>query len=399
MRTKICLWLLGGTFLVFLVQHERPLPVSALEPANRIKVGGGAGTLPPGKFSQARVKRGMRDGRPAPDLSEPIRNTVTAGREEAAATEGLEQSASAIVDADLPAALNALLAATPDAPGAELRRILLRRWAVGDPLSAAAWASTLPNEPLRRESIVQVATVWADADLATALEWARKLPEDVSKQSALLGIGYESARSEPITALEIARELPPGPNRDDLMMHAASQWAAASPVKALEWAGRIPDLGLKEQVLARIATTWAEQEPREAAYLAAYSLATGGHQDRAVTAIVQRWAQQSPDAAAIWVEQFPPIPMREAVVQNLIAILANDKRTYAADWLHSLPSGALRDSGISAYASALAVSAPEEAAAWITLISNRTQQAQTHETLLRLWPSAPVQPEVIGNRP
>ena len=399
MRTKICLGLLGVAFLLFLFQQERPIPVSALEPANKGRGVSARGVSLPDQHPHRRVNAVMHTDPSALDLSESLRNTDATGWDESGALEALEQSATAIADADLPTAVNALLAATPDDLNAELRGLLLRRWAARDPAAAAAWASALPIEPLRQESIVQVATVWADADLATALKWARQLPEDDARQSALWVIGYESARSAPLTALEIALDFQPGPNRDELIQHAASQWAEVAPVEASEWAGRITDVGLREQILARIATAWAEHDPRAAANLAALSLATGDHQDRAVTAVVQRWAQQSPDAATLWVEQFPPIPMREAVVQNLIAILAHDNQTNAANWLNRLPGGALRDSGIGAYVSGLAVSDPDEATAWLTLISNRTQRVQLRETLSRLWPNKPVEPEVIGDRP
>ncbi len=80
----------------------------------------------------------------------------------------------------------------------------------------------------------------------------------------------------------------------------------------------------------------------------------GIEQDRAAVAIVQRWAQNSPGAAAAWVSQFADGPLRDAAAQNLLVVWTAKDAEAAGKWLHELPNGPLRDIGLAAYAQALA---------------------------------------------
>ena len=103
-----------------------------------------------------------------------------------------------------------------------------------------------------------------------------------------------------------------------------------------------------------MAVASAEQDGAAAATLAANALGAGDEQDRAAVSIVQRWAQNSPQAAASWVAQFPDIPARDAAVENLLALWTAQDAEAAGNWLRELPAGPLRDVGITAYAQALA---------------------------------------------
>ena len=90
------------------------------------------------------------------------------------------------------------------------------------------------------------------------------------------------------------------------------------------------------------------------AYIAVNGLVAGEEQDRTAVSIVQRWVQNSPQAAASWVSQFPDIPLREAAVQNLLALWTAQDAEAAGNWLRELPAGPLRNLGITAYDQALA---------------------------------------------
>jgi len=386
MRTKFYFGLIGLLALVLVVQHRQRASWRATEAANRPSASSNSS-----EAMETRRYRVAADT--AADLGEaaiPLIHQTLAGlgmeHVEGEPSEALDELVGTITDAQMPVVLNELLAASAVEAGADLRRLLLRRWAERNPVAAAAWADQLPEGALRREAIQHVAIVWANAELTGALQWVQQMSNGETKQTALLNIGYEAARTTPFEALQVAVELPSSRPRDELLAHAASQWAATAPAAAAEWAGRIPDAGLREQILARIAMAWAELDPTAAAGLVTTALAAGGVQDRAVTAVVQRWAQQSPEAAANWVEQFPEIPLRETVVQNLIATWGNETPASPAVWLRRLPGGPLRDASIAAYVSVLAVSAREEAPTWIDLISDEARRTQSREVLTRLWP-------------
>jgi len=268
-------------------------------------------------------------------------------------SQALERVVESIPDADLPAVLDSLANdVIPEA--AELRQLLVRRWAERDAPAVAAWTSQMPESAARRAALEQVAIAWANTDLAAAAGWVRALPEGDSKQAATQAVAYEAARTEPAAALELASALPPTRERDDLLVHAVSQWAAADPAAAVAWALGIPELPARERVLAAAAIARAEQDGASAATLAAQALRAGDEQDRTVVAIVQRWAQNSPLAAASWVSEFPDLPSRDTAVQSLLAVWTARDADVANHWLQGLSAGSLRDVGMAAYAEAIA---------------------------------------------
>jgi hypothetical protein len=207
---------------------------------------------------------------------------------------------------------------------------------------------------VRRAALEQVAIAWANTDLPAAAGWVHALPEGDSKQAATLDLAYEAARTEPVAALELASTLPPTRERDDLLVHAVSQWSGTDSTTAAAWAMKVLDPSLRQRLVAAVAVASAEQDGAVAATLAASALGAGDEQDRTAVSIVQRWAQNSPQAAASWVSQFPDVPARDAAVQNLLALWTAQDAEAAGNWLRELPAGPLRDVGNTAYAQALA---------------------------------------------
>ena len=278
--------------------------------------------------------------------------TIEAETDSDRRSEALDRAVESVSDADLPATLDALvLDASPGA--AELRQLLVRRWAESDAPAAAAWTSQLPEGSLRRAALEQVAIAWANTALPAAAAWVQALPESDSKQAATLGLAYEASRTDPVAALELASILPATRERDDLLVHAVSQWPGTDSANAAAWAMNVSDPGLRQRLVAAVAVASAEQDGAVAASLAVNGLVAGDEQDRTAVSIVQRWAQNSPQAAAAWVAQFPDIPSRDAAVQNLLALWIAQDVEAAGNWLRELPAGSLRDAGTIAYAQAL----------------------------------------------
>ena len=268
-------------------------------------------------------------------------------------SEALERAVEFVSDAQLPALLDSLaLDANPAA--AEMSLLRVRRWAENDPAAAAAWTSQMPENPVRRAALEQVAIAWASTDIAAATSWAQSLPESESKHAAIIALAYEAARTGPVPALELASTLSPTSSRDDLLVHAVSQWAGTDFATASTWATQVADPNLRERLVAAVAIASAELDGAAAATLAANALGIGDEQNRATVSIVQRWAQASPQAAASWVSQFPDIPSRASSVENLLALWTAQDAEAAGNWLRQLPAGALRDFGSAAYAQALA---------------------------------------------
>jgi hypothetical protein len=340
MRSFVCGGLLALLGLVLIIQHQPPniasfqtqspkLPASVDLDGNH-RTAPERTVLPPNEASSE--SHGL-------DLAREL--------DQADDSDILFQLTSTLTESGLKVLLNSLAPASNDETDIELGRLLLRRWAEINPASAAAWAGSLPEGPFRFEVMGHVAIVWANTDLAGALHWVRQLPEGESRNSACLNLGYEAARTEPLISLELALQLP-ARTRDELLAHAAGEWASRDPLAAAEWASRISETGLRGRILCSVATGWADLDPRAAATWAVMVLPAGELQDRGVTAIVQRWVQQSPKSAGEWVQQFPPSPLRGVALQSLISIWANADPISAAQWLAALPVGQFKVQGMEA---------------------------------------------------
>jgi hypothetical protein len=265
----------------------------------------------------------------------------------------LERAVNSIAAADFPAVLDSFL---PDnrPVAVEWRQLLVRRWAEGDAPAAGAWAASLPAGPASSTALAQVALAWADADLAGAGNWLQTLSAGEGRQSATLALAGEAARTEPATALALAAVLPPSPERDDLLIYAVSQWAGVDPAAAAAWTQSTSDAALRERLIGAVAVASAKQDGNTAANLAVQSLPGGAEQDRAIVAIVQRWAQTAPQTAAGWVAQFPETPVRASAMQNLIALWTAQDSVAAGSWLLQLPGSSSRSAGFATYSAALA---------------------------------------------
>jgi hypothetical protein len=260
----------------------------------------------------------------------------------------LERAARSIPSADLPGVLN-LLMNNPSSDATDLRSRLVERWAAENAPAAAAWAAQLPEDALSRQPLVQIAVVWANTDLAGASSWASALADGAGKQAVLLSLSNEAARTDPLAALGLVSELPPSAERDDSLVHALSQWAGTDAAAAIGWAEKVPDLNLRQRLLGAAAMAAASQDGPVAAKLVTSDLLQGAEQDRAMVAVVQRWAQRSPGAAAAWLTQFPDSQPRDAAVQHLVSVWAVRDPEATQAWVRQLPEGSLRNTASAAY--------------------------------------------------
>ena len=94
----------------------------------------------------------------------------------------------------------------------------------------------------------------------------------------------------------------------------------------------------------------AYQDGPMAASVVTSGLLQGAEQDRAIVAVVQRWAQRSPGAAAAWLTQFPDSQTRSTALQHLVSIWALEDGQAVQAWLRQLPEGSFRNSASAAYA-------------------------------------------------
>jgi hypothetical protein len=215
----------------------------------------------------------------------------------------------------------------------DLSQRLIHRWAQSDAPSASAYVQQLSAGQMRQSALSGVAIEWANTNLNDAVVWARQLPDLTEQNAVLLTIANEAVRVDPVESLRLAANLPRDNQRDELIRHAAMEWASKDAEQAVSWARQIGDVQLRSQVLMSVATTWSETDPVSAATLAATEIPEGRDQSDAVIGIIERWAQQQPEVAAAWVEQFPAGALRTAAVENLIVQWSLLDATKAKQWL------------------------------------------------------------------
>jgi hypothetical protein len=259
----------------------------------------------------------------------------------AAAAAGMGQDRFAAVQADN----------TDVLPG-ELLGLLAADWAGQDPEPALAWASGAADVALRDEILVSLSIGWATRAGPEAVAWSQSLKDEGLRERVQLAIGSELARADPAQALALVDGLPASAEKDELLKRVVGQMTASAPPAVVSWAQEIKDEGVRAECLALVATVWANQEPGQAALLTASSIPAGGTQERAVVAVVQRWAQQDPEAAGNWVAAFPQGTLQDIALENLVINWAHSDRQAASDWIGTLDAPALRALGGAALARA-----------------------------------------------
>ena len=297
-------------------------------------------------------------------------------------TATLDDLADSVPVAELASAVGELNGAAVDSPGAMLRERLLARWSHLAPEDAATWAVGLADPAERSEALLLVAVEWAESDSMGAAAWASSLSKENGRDDLRLAIAREAIREEPLRAMELAAELPTGRSRDELLWEAVGNWALRDPRAAAAWAGVIPVEAERARALEAVAVSWAASDAIAAAEFALENLASGKALNRAVVAVLQRWAQSDPTSAAKWIERFAPGALQRAAADNLVTNwFARDAQEPAA-WLDSLQSGELRDHAIAGYARELAsMDKKVLATTWLSQIGNEDLRRRSGESV------------------
>lgn len=204
-----------------------------------------------------------------------------------------------------------------DSCQALLRESLLGRWTKRQPTEAAAWAAAWLDGPGREKAVTDVALAWNGIDSVAAWNWAISLPKDPARENALLSLCYECTRDQPALALDRVDAIGDGLERTRLMEHAFANLAATDPLDACKRADGVMDPALRNRVYGSLVTSWADSDPRAAATFAVNRMTAGPDQDRALTGIIQRWAQIHPDEVRSWVHEFPDGPLKEGALERI----------------------------------------------------------------------------------
>lgn len=160
---------------------------------------------------------------------------------------------------------------------------------------------------------------WARKDPEAALAWAQLQPgTDPIREEALTDACFQIAQSDPKRAVGLAGQFKL--NRDSVLQPLAQQWAAQDLPTACAWVAEQPDDDQRNALATGVTFIWSQTEPASAAQYVLNQMTPGSSQDAAVLMVLHQWATRDPAAAAAWVEQFPPGPMREMASDELAGL-------------------------------------------------------------------------------
>jgi hypothetical protein len=112
----------------------------------------------------------------------------------------------------------------PDAPSS-LKNALVSEWAENDPVAAAAWLSALPaDDPAIANTAAEIIREWTRYDLTASAEWLNSLPDSPSLDRAVASYTYRAAEEDPATAMSWAESISNDEMRTRLMERVAASW-------------------------------------------------------------------------------------------------------------------------------------------------------------------------------
>lgn len=271
-------------------------------------------------------------------------------------------------------------------------------WAISDPASALSWASTFPDEKVRKILEKKGVTELAKKDPKAA---ASRIQEMIpGMEVTMFGNGFISeftrglAAKDPAAAREFAENLP-AEFQTYPMIAAGCAWAKKDPVASLEWAyanGQTVDWLLalppskdrdswlqkalfqdplrKDAELARriFDNLPAEQQPRLASGFGRQIAASGQLPD------LQTWASWFPDEA-----------IRARAIGGAMAGAFDKSPARVEAMLGELPAGAIRDQALAALTLGQSYSAPNTAATRAMEIGDATVRYDALDRLMTSW--------------
>jgi hypothetical protein len=169
------------------------------------------------------------------------------------------------------------------------------------------------------DRIAEAALKFAEEDPAKGLEWAQSIKDQAERTAALRELAWSCANSQLEVAVAAVDQMPPGEDRNKLTAHLAASWATKDSAAALDWAKGRADEDERDEALGGWTVAMGESSPVVAATLAADEIRPGLAQNRAVVAVLQRWAQKDFDAAKDWVDKFPEGHLKDDALRELEA--------------------------------------------------------------------------------
>ncbi len=227
--------------------------------------------------------------------------------------------------------------------------------------------------------------VWSEVDPESALAHAKRNFNPGLMQSELIGLVVNKwAADDPQDARVWTEQNLSGPLREQALTDLMVGWTRRNPDLASKWV--IESRSATQPLLSAVGTTWAEQEPKEAAEWA-MDIPYASSRRAAAVAVAVEWARQDPQEAAEFFSEVASASEPEGL--DLATVIADVWGTSdpasTAEWVATLPDGAIRDQAAGTLATVWATRDIEAAVQWAATIGDDSMRGQVIAHLGTTW--------------
>ena len=182
---------------------------------------------------------------------------------------------------------------------------------------ALAWASSLPEGPMKKAALEKILKRWGELDGPGATAYAAQIYEETGNANFLREALAGWAEKDPQEAVNqlASLGLSEGLQRD-IRRDLLEQWADLNPAAAAAYAvaNRNPDSW--RGLVGAVADEWSKRDPQAAANWAA-SLDAGRDKRAAIYSAISNWADADLNGAASYISSQPPGESRDTMAGTL----------------------------------------------------------------------------------
>jgi hypothetical protein len=290
----------------------------------------------------------------------------------------------------------------------------MKSLAARDMEKALEYFEQIPNSRYRRMLAGPIGEVLADSDPQRAFEWAKE--NDPGMNSGLYaGIVASVAAMDPDLALESARLLPPGMQRRQALNGAVMAISFQDPQKAVALLDQIEQREVRDEIAQNLATMWVQNDPdaalnwmlsrdiseRRALLAGAASRLTETDLDLALQWLPRldqesqrMWRlqiapslarQRSVGEAQRFISGFEGTEEYPQLVASTVNGIAEEDIGAAVELARLVPAGPERDMIYGGLISQFGYHDPQQAATFVTSISDAAQRERATASLAMMW--------------
>lgn len=197
---------------------------------------------------------------------------------------------------------------------------------------ALAWASSLPEGPMKKAALEKILKRWGELDGPGATAYATQIYNETGNASFLREALAGWAEKDPQGAVnQLARlDLGEGLQRD-IQRDLLEQWADLNPVAAAAYAvaNRNPDNW--RGLVGTVAEEWSKRDPKAAADWAA-ALDSGRDKRGAIYSAISNWADADPNGVAAYISSQPPGDSRDMMAGTLAREVGQEDPASGLKW-------------------------------------------------------------------